>query len=78
MAAVLTYRVSPELGIAFWEVGTYWDTVDPSAPPAAIPFHRIHCQVARGLIETCEPNLWVTTVMDRVSTCLLFLLNRST
>ena len=59
--------VSPELGVEFWEAGVYWEASSPSAPPSIIPFDSVNCQLARGLIDTTDPPMWITTTMGRVS-----------
>jgi hypothetical protein len=59
---------SPELKVETWTLHEFWEPNHPAAPPTVIPFADIRCQLCRGIVNTTNPPMWVTTSLDRVST----------
>ncbi|KAJ7596219.1 hypothetical protein C8J56DRAFT_774459 [Mycena floridula] len=60
-----------ELEIETWQYRKFYTQAEASARglPYAIPLHDILCQLARGVVRTTDPALWITTTMSRVSKC---------
>ncbi|KIJ09903.1 hypothetical protein PAXINDRAFT_86790 [Paxillus involutus ATCC 200175] len=56
----------PVLDIKCFKLNTYWESGEAGAPPAVFPFNFINCQIARGIIETTDPLMWIITSLDRV------------
>ncbi|KII89950.1 hypothetical protein PLICRDRAFT_571418 [Plicaturopsis crispa FD-325 SS-3] len=55
----------PYLEVETWEYQQYWNVGAAEVPPPVVPFHAIACQLARGLVTTTEPHMWITTTMER-------------
>ncbi|KAK6997226.1 hypothetical protein R3P38DRAFT_3263874, partial [Favolaschia claudopus] len=60
----------PELGAETWIRGEYAAPDDPDFPPQVLPFAKIKCQVARGVVPFTKPPMWLTTTMDRFPSSL--------
>ncbi|EIW80125.1 hypothetical protein CONPUDRAFT_155484 [Coniophora puteana RWD-64-598 SS2] len=52
----------PELDVRCFELGVYHSL---ATFPPIIPFDSITCAIARGVIETTDPPMWITTPLDR-------------
>ncbi|EIW73932.1 hypothetical protein CONPUDRAFT_160562 [Coniophora puteana RWD-64-598 SS2] len=52
-----------ELDVNCFELNIYHP--DTSTLPYVLPFDCIRCQVARGVVETTDPPLWITTSLER-------------
>ncbi|KAG2135435.1 hypothetical protein DEU56DRAFT_737776, partial [Suillus clintonianus] len=61
----------PELDVMCFKLNEYWSPNEQPSPPAVLPFDQILCQIARGVVESSIPPLWITTSLDRVSGFLL-------
>lgn len=57
---------SPELDVMCFKLNEYWKPGEDGAPPTVLPFDQITSQIARGIIKTTNPELWITTTLDRV------------
>ncbi|KAG1746276.1 hypothetical protein EDD22DRAFT_746332, partial [Suillus occidentalis] len=55
----------PELDIMCFKLNEYWKPSEEGAPPTVLPFDQITSQIARGIIKTTNPELWITTTLDR-------------
>ncbi|KIJ13114.1 hypothetical protein PAXINDRAFT_181417 [Paxillus involutus ATCC 200175] len=53
-----------------FSVNEYWEPTEGGSPPRLVPVDLIECQIARGVIDSTVPQLWITTTMDRVSLVL--------
>ncbi|KIK81198.1 hypothetical protein PAXRUDRAFT_35943 [Paxillus rubicundulus Ve08.2h10] len=60
----------PELDIRCFSMNEYWEPTEGGSPPRLMPVDLIECQIARGVIDSTVPPLWITTTMDRVSLVL--------
>ncbi|KAJ7832106.1 hypothetical protein B0H13DRAFT_1915172 [Mycena leptocephala] len=54
-----------ELGIETWEYRAFAAPNDSQYPPCILSAEQLRCQVARGVFTNTDPNIWVTTTMDR-------------
>ncbi|KAJ7573250.1 hypothetical protein C8J56DRAFT_805056, partial [Mycena floridula] len=63
------WALFPELEIETWHHLKYHGAADAAARglPEIFPLHGILCQLARGVVRTTDPSLWITTTMSRVS-----------
>ncbi|KAG2113234.1 hypothetical protein DEU56DRAFT_695255, partial [Suillus clintonianus] len=55
----------PELDVMCFKLNEYWSPGEDGAPPTILPFDQITSQIARGIIKTSNPELWITTTLDR-------------
>ncbi|KAG1797568.1 uncharacterized protein BJ212DRAFT_1289663 [Suillus subaureus] len=56
----------PKLDIMCFKLNEYWSPGKDGAPPTVLPFDQITSQIAHGIIKTSNPELWITTTLDRV------------
>ncbi|KAG1743890.1 hypothetical protein EDB19DRAFT_1827259 [Suillus lakei] len=56
----------PELDIVCFTINEYWQPNDQGCPPIILPFDQIICQIARGVVESTNPHMWITTSLDCV------------
>ncbi|KAJ7575432.1 hypothetical protein C8J56DRAFT_1063292 [Mycena floridula] len=57
----------PELEIETWYFSkrlTLSEAQDMNLP-LVVPLHAVSCQLARGVVRTTDPPLWITTTMAR-------------
>ena len=59
--------VDTTVGVDFWEAGVYGKALSPWAPPSFILFDSVNFLLARGLIDTIDPPMWMMATMGRVS-----------
>ena len=59
--------VDTTVGVEFWEAGVYRKALSLSVPPSFILFDSVNCQLARGIIDTIDSPMWMTTTIGRVS-----------
>ncbi|KAJ8579395.1 hypothetical protein M405DRAFT_156583 [Rhizopogon salebrosus TDB-379] len=55
----------PELDVVCFTINEYWQPNEQGCPPIVLPFDQIVCQVARGVVESTNPHMWITTSLDR-------------
>ncbi|KAJ7598689.1 hypothetical protein C8J56DRAFT_708797, partial [Mycena floridula] len=57
----------PELEIETWHFGKRLTPAEAQEQnlPLIIPLHTVSCQLARGVVRTTDPPLWITTTMAR-------------
>ncbi|KAG1908158.1 uncharacterized protein F5891DRAFT_1179677 [Suillus fuscotomentosus] len=55
----------PELDVMCFKLNKYWSPGKDGAPPTILPFNQITSQIAHGIIKTSNPELWITTTLDR-------------
>ena len=55
--------VDATVGVEFWEAGVYRKALSLSVPPSFILFDSVNFQLARGIIDTIDPPMWMTTTI---------------
>ncbi|EIW74936.1 hypothetical protein CONPUDRAFT_159705 [Coniophora puteana RWD-64-598 SS2] len=58
----------PELDVRCFELNAYHPS---TALPPVLPFDSIICAIARGVVETTDPPMWITTSLDRTRSSTL-------
>ncbi|KAG2363348.1 hypothetical protein BDR07DRAFT_1375882 [Suillus spraguei] len=55
----------PELNVMCFKLNKYWSPGEDGAPPTVLSFDQITSQITRGIIKTNNPELWITTTLER-------------
>ncbi|KAG2123732.1 hypothetical protein DEU56DRAFT_745134 [Suillus clintonianus] len=56
----------PELNVTCFALNEFWGPQEAGSPPCVLPFDCITCQIARGVVTTTNPQMWITTSLDKV------------
>ncbi|KAG1736607.1 hypothetical protein EDD22DRAFT_787473, partial [Suillus occidentalis] len=56
----------PELDVMCFALNEFWGPQEAGSPPCVLPFDCITCQIARGVVTTTNPQMWITTSLDKV------------
>ncbi|KAG1896635.1 uncharacterized protein F5891DRAFT_1192742 [Suillus fuscotomentosus] len=63
--SLLARSTGESAGSSLVKVAYMDKSCEDGAPPTVLPFDQITSQIARGIIKTSNPELWITTTLDR-------------